>query len=593
MSSSSSSSISSVRLPSPAMSSSSSSTSSVRLPSPFIDDEALFDDEQAKFFRPRLAVEKRIDRMTGQVRGKRDWESKLRDDRIRKKWLREAREQELKDNEISRAFEELDWAATFMDPGTKTSLSAVPTVFQADALISDELHDELKRGLNPLETTEDVDYHPGSQKLAINLIHPSLHCYVRGRSKVTKEKNLDLENREWWFKDLRTVSETKHQSESRRQHSCKRILNSVMGLPRILYASIKRRASGLIASTRQRLVEVVQQALPDGQYSSNRYQWLPSEFEVDESGRVKIKSYIVGAHPHDCRGLYSTLETIFERFIPLFEKTLTTSTMPFPHKTTPCLGVMRDWKDGRTPVVHPPLQRFVRPEMKSVGLRGRRLQVIVKAAKIHLTPSTPVYPGGTWHVEGMRNENIAATGIYYYDQENVSPSTLSFRRAIAPPFYEQNDDEGLRQVFRIEDGQMMNESLGFIECRNRRCITFPNLFQHKVSGFELKDRTKPGHRKILVFFLVHPFEPVFLSTARVRPTDPMWLLEPIDEVLRNVTKLSSGVRRLIFSYNADFGQGMHQEEANVHRLALMKERKFIAAHGTENVFEREFSLCEH
>jgi hypothetical protein len=49
-----------------------------------------------------------------------------------------------------------------------------------------------------------------------------------------------------------------------------------------------------------------------------------------------------------------------------------------------------------------------------VVLRGRKLQVIVKLANIVLTPEKPTYPGGSWHVEGMKNEHIVASGIYYY-----------------------------------------------------------------------------------------------------------------------------------------------------------------------------------
>ncbi|MFF3570608.1 DUF4246 family protein [Nocardia jiangxiensis] len=37
--------------------------------------------------------------------------------------------------------------------------------------------------------------------------------------------------------------------------------------------------------------------------------------------------------------------------------------------------------------------------------RGRRLQLIVKLANIHLTPENSEYSGGTWHVEAMMNDN--------------------------------------------------------------------------------------------------------------------------------------------------------------------------------------------
>ena len=39
-----------------------------------------------------------------------------------------------------------------------------------------------------------------------------------------------------------------------------------------------------------------------------------------------------------------------------------------------------------------------------VSLGGSNIQVIVKMANIHLTPSNPEYPGGSWHVEGEYEE---------------------------------------------------------------------------------------------------------------------------------------------------------------------------------------------
>ena len=62
-----------------------------------------------------------------------------------------------------------------------------------------------------------------------------------------------------------------------------------------------------------------------------------------------------------------------------------------------------------------------------IDLKDSKLQVIVKLANIHLTPESPEYKGGVWHVEGMQNESIVASGIYYYDNNNISESRLSFR----------------------------------------------------------------------------------------------------------------------------------------------------------------------
>lgn len=60
--------------------------------------------------------------------------------------------------------------------------------------------------------------------------------------------------------------------------------------------------------------------------------------------------------------------------------------------------------------------------------RDRGLQVIVKLSSIELTPESCKYEGGSWHLEGMLNEHIAATAIYYYDVSNTTTSRIRFRQ---------------------------------------------------------------------------------------------------------------------------------------------------------------------
>jgi hypothetical protein len=40
--------------------------------------------------------------------------------------------------------------------------------------------------------------------------------------------------------------------------------------------------------------------------------------------------------------------------------------------------------------------------------------------------------------------------------------------------------------------------------REGRALFFPNVYQHRVEPFELADKTRPGHRKIVALFLVDP-----------------------------------------------------------------------------------------
>lgn len=150
------------------------------------------------------------------------------------------------------------------------------------------------------------------------------------------------------------------------------------------------------------------------------------------------------------------------------------------------------------------------------------MQVIVKLANIVLTPDQPKYKGGTWHVEGMDNENIVASGIFYSQSTNITESRLAFRRACATPDYEQNDNNGVLHVFGLENEGALHQNYGSLSTIEGRAIAFPNVYQHRVEPFELQDKTKPGVRKIVVFFLVDPNQRV-LSTADIPPQQHAWL----------------------------------------------------------------------
>lgn len=74
--------------------------------------------------------------------------------------------------------------------------------------------------------------------------------------------------------------------------------------------------------------------------------------------------------------------------------------------------------------------------------RDEGLQVIIKLSSIELTPEKPQYEGGNWHIEGMLNEHIAATALYYYDVDNVTDSRISFRTAAELDSMEMRYEQG-------------------------------------------------------------------------------------------------------------------------------------------------------
>lgn len=175
---------------------------------------------------------------------------------------------------------------------------------------------------------ENNFWHPGTNNKVLDIIHPSLYCYVKG---------LSIKNG--------SIEKPKKEND----------INEI-------------------------------------------YQWLPSEFEVLDK-IVKINSYINNLDYYKHAKIYDLIGEIFHKFVPHFEKLL------------------------------------------GISLKGR-CQVITKIANIKISTIDKIYEGGSWHLEGMPYENIIATGIYYYNVDNIKDSYLEFRKALQDPiYYPQNDHE--------------------------------------------------------------------------------------------------------------------------------------------------------
>ncbi|MFI9152345.1 DUF4246 domain-containing protein [Streptomyces sp. NPDC053367] len=484
------------------------------------------------FATPRTLRELQMMQFSALIRAKPSWFDKMNDAGIVARWTQEAVAQGLTEAQVRYVLDELVHYASLRDAATGIEVSAVDGVWHSDALVDYRLNSRLREAVRVLEEVpeEEKDWHPGSDGQVLDLVHPSLFCLVR----------------------------------------------DVSGAPERAWQN------------------------PTDRYSkhefSERFQWLPTDVDVSDDGDVTFRSYVNNLHPEAHRDLAHVLPDLFARFRPLLENVLTDLRHPRPlrieadpfgwYDSEPVYPdesaysdaeahaeavrawevAKDDWWENRSPVV-PDAPAFSPPEAPGVSdrveLRGRALQVIVKLATIHLTPDKPEYPGGSWHVEGMLNERIVSTGIYYWDSENITESRLSFRAALDDPYYEQNDDNGVREVYGLENEDPLNQELGSVSTPAGRCLAFPNILQHRVSPFRLMDPTRPGHRKILAFFLVDPSEKI-VSTSDVPPQQP-W------------AETST----------------MTLEQAEKYREQLMQERKFFVDEHNEQLYEREFSLCEH
>jgi Protein of unknown function (DUF4246) len=303
------------------------------------------------------------------------------------------------------------------------------------------LRDELIRNVEPLENVpeEAKDWHPGSDDLVLDLVHPSLFCLAYGSTLV------------------RRVSESGKTSLKATEPPA--------GPEDTNYWRAGRADRQYVDPATSRL-----------------HQWLPTDVHIQQDGdrnfTAKFLDYINNIHPMEHTKLYGTLEGVLARFIPLWERVLGDLLWHGDPLSRVLDGYIirddeperppwSDWNKRDDPVIkkkwddyyaaheewtkdcvilpdadpYEPGHRVDPHRTRHYSLADRKLQIITKLANIHLEPSEgpnaieekDQYHGGSWHVEGMRNEHIVATGIYYYDQENITENTLAFRMLVGEP----------------------------------------------------------------------------------------------------------------------------------------------------------------
>ena len=149
----------------------------------------------------------------------------------------------------------------------------------------------------------------------------------------------------------------------------------------------------------------------------------------------------------------------------------------------------------------------------------------------------------------------------------------------------------------------MCQVLGSVVTKQSRCLAFPNLYQHQVQPFELVDKSKPGHRKILALFLIDPGLPVPRpSTSDIPPQRQDWMRALLQDVAtelgagqddterKGLGKLPVELLDMIVNHAEWL---MTREEAEEYRLRLMDERGPMIAANNEYMFEPPFNMCEH
>ncbi|KAJ7240411.1 hypothetical protein B0H12DRAFT_1134812 [Mycena haematopus] len=533
---------------------------------------------------PQTLLERTMYELSWALRIKPDWQRKANDSAIRRKWRAEAlsefhgEEVQLTKKMVDYVLDELDGYTKIGDNERGIERGPFEAIWYSDRLFSADVQQRLKDAVSILENVPDAekDWHPGSDEKVLDLVHPSLYCVVYGRTHAY------LPGKPHLPENLRRVDP----------------------LPNT--AAKEFMLSGTSC-------------------------WMPSDFSVREDGSVKLVSpYINNLHPTRHRALYPLVEEILGGFIPLWERVLGdinrengrepfvnnsrlgeigcvwgTAGEPWP-KRKPNSG--DDWEEylhdffANAKKKLPEASKYtgqLEARFSPVSLRGRNVQCIVKFANIHLTSETPRYNGGSWHIEGMVNERIVASGIYYYDEENIDVSNLSFRVPTAEPEYHDQGDfrcvEILYGIALDSPSSKCIQDLGSVVTKEGRALAWPNLFQHRVAPFSLSDPFKPGHRKILAIFLIDPTSDPIVSATDIPPQQAEWAAEALEEAHADPrSKFAQLPQELVDMVKECLPTTlMTVEEAKEYRAELMKERTVFVKVHERAAYNQTFNMCEH
>ncbi|KAF7354774.1 hypothetical protein MSAN_01391600 [Mycena sanguinolenta] len=458
-------------------------------------------------------------------------------------------EERLTVNMVNYVLTELAAYSRLSDPETGIECGPFDAIWYSDCLIPSDVADRLRAAISKLEDVPDAlkDWHPGSNDQVLDLVHPSLYCIVYDRTEDTSFEHLTPPLPPPPIDDVQTYAK-----------------NSM----------------------------------------SDQFCWLPSDFFVNSTdGQINGQDQDLYRDVTPGSGRIKVQRTF---------GTWAAYSAKFAGISVPCIwdkGEVK-WQDGMTrkqyqkaceeaPKVLPEAFEEYTGELEKTivpySLRGKTIQCIIKLANIHLTTENPEYEGGSWHVEGMLNERIVASGIYYYEEENIDESELAFRVTTGAPVYHKQDDEMCMHIlYGLQRDTHCCQDLGSIRTSAGRALAWPNIYQHRVSPFSLQDPTKPGHRKILAIFLVDPSVDPIPSATNVPPQQADWAAEVLEEARCDPTSAYSRLppelsNEILARFPDTF---VSRAEAEEYRLALMKERtRFVKVHGRE--LKHSFNMCEH
>ncbi|KAG9942583.1 hypothetical protein KCU85_g9184, partial [Aureobasidium melanogenum] len=570
-----------------------------------------------------------------------EWYRKIFDDTICDKWMAEVMSQVEDFSELMWQYcvaELRDKAKTLEETGVVAPIDVDVQVVYSDTTVPEDLRRALNRAVASLENvpTKDKDWHPRTRERVLDLVHPSLFPLIYGRSKVLREGVVELENCTSYCGQGAVIERPESTSSTSPYHSLQfqwlpcdvhfqgeddvKIVSYINNLHPREHPELYRVIEKIVAKA----VPLWDQVLSHTGGSLCEYNGTTKsrDYVRPFRPRVEINDFrFEWSHGSEARPMGWTLGRHPQTEIEKAElKALVEAENAHPdgwydsdrHNADKEKGLSRDeswrldeWWSANMRTLHMPEPKPFTPrevpEEPPLDLRREYadsgLQIIVKLANTYLTPNDPQWDGGSWHVEGLSNEHIIATAIYYFSNDNITPSHLKFRHNCSDEAhldleYDQGDWDHLEKITGFKDQtDVLIQKLGSVLCKEGRLLAFPNVLQHNVGSFQLEDDTRGGERKILALFLVDPHVRI-LSTSKVPPQRKDWWQSELRKQREDIHRLKTLPNELmeqVFEDVTDFPISM--DEAKNVREALMEERGPIGEDMIE--CEASFYFCEH
>jgi hypothetical protein len=170
-------------------------------------------------------------------------------------------------------------------------LDACASVAKSDSIVTPKLHDALRAAFEKLKADHEAapDWHPRSNGMVQDLVHPSMYPLVYGRTRAFQEECVGVKDAvSHWANKGTVIPKGGHQNSK--------------GTNSIHY--------GVGSGT-----------LPP-EYWSETYQWLPANVTFQSDGGVKFASYVNNLHPGKYVDIYRTLEELIKTSLPMWDQCL-------------------------------------------------------------------------------------------------------------------------------------------------------------------------------------------------------------------------------------------------------------------------------